>query len=132
MTSHRKEKKETILIVEDDRAICEMLGKVLSKQGYCTLKAENGKQEIRMATDNRLDLVVLDLNLPDIEGIHVLKQVKTQNRSTQVIVLTGHGSRETARSAMEIGAFDFLTKPFDVHDVCDVIKEALTSLPAVV
>ena len=130
MTCNCKEKRKTILIVEDDLAVCEILGKMLSKQGYCTLKAESGKQAIRMSTSSQLDLVVLDLNLPDIEGLEVLKHIKAQKQNIPVIIVTAYGSREIVRSAMEIGAFDFLTKPFDVHHICAVIKEALTSQAA--
>ena len=125
MTGDTKDKKRIILIVEDDEATLELLAQTLSKEGYRTLMAQDGTQAIQIASTNRLDLVVLDLNLPDITGIEVMGELKAIDERLQIIVLTGHGSRERARSAMEKGAFDFLTKPFDLKHVCAVVSEAL-------
>ena len=125
MNMNPKDKKRIVLIVEDDEETLELLAQTLSKEGYRTLMAQDGTQAIQIASTNRLDLVVLDLNLPDTAGIEVMDELKAIDKRIQIIVLTGHGSRETARSAMEKGAFDFLTKPFDPNHVRAVVSEAL-------
>jgi DNA-binding response OmpR family regulator len=119
----------TILIVEDNRETLDLVDTILSREGYATIKAENGKDAINIAVGNRIDLVVLDLNLPDYDGIEVLYRLKMVDEAIHVIILTGHGSQTAVRSAMEMGVFDFVTKPFDIHEICDVVREALFSQP---
>jgi len=129
MKTSSAEQKQTILIVEDDKAMLDMLKRILSRKGYVTLIAESGNKADDILSKFRPDLVVLDLKLPDCNGIQVLEQLKARDETIQVIILTGYGSKEAVRSAMEIGAFDFLTKPFEVHELCDVVQDALLSEP---
>jgi len=126
------ENKKTVLIVEDDREMLDLLSRVLSKRGYIAIKAEDGTKAMAIASEIRPDLTILDLNLPDCDGIEILGRLKAMQASAQVIILTGYGSQDAARSAMETGAFDFLTKPFDIDEVCAVVKEALLSEPPMV
>ncbi len=119
------QRNQTILIVEDDREVLDLLIRILLNKGYTAMKAESGSQALHVAARIRPDLVILDLNLPDCNGIDVLEQLKAIDEAIQVIILTGYGSREAARSAMEIGAFDFLTKPFEVHELCSAVQKAL-------
>lgn len=130
MTKQRKKEKATILIVEDSRTLRRMLGQTLSKQGYETLGTESGQEALQIAAQKQPDLVLLDLILPDVEGIELLPQLRAINRNTRIIILTAYGNREAARYAMESGAFDFLTKPFDIPTLHETIKEALASSPA--
>jgi len=132
MTGNPQEKKQTVLIVEDDRETLEMLAQALSKRGYIAIKAEDGTKAIAIASDIRPDLTILDLNLPDYDGIDILGRLKAMHASAQVVIISGHGSQDAARSAMETGAFDFLTKPFDIDEVYAVVKEALLSEPPIV
>jgi DNA-binding NtrC family response regulator len=125
MKTDLAKRKQTILIVEDDKDMSDLLAGVVSGLGYETMKAESGSQAVHIASGIRLDLVILDLKLPDCNGIRVLEQLKAIDQSMQVIILTGFGSQEAVRSAMEIGAFDFLTKPFEVHELCAVVQDAL-------
>ncbi len=119
--------KKTILIVEDDRETLGVLAQVLSREGYIVLKAENGTEAVAIMSSNRPDLIILDLNLPDCNGLDILDRLMAVHKSVLVIILTGHGSQDAVRSAMEVGAFDFVTKPFDIDEVCAVVKEALVS-----
>ena len=121
------EQKQTILIVEDDRAVLELLIRALSHKGYITMEAERGSQAMQILSEIRPDLVILDLKLPDCNGIQMLRQLKSMDNTIQVIILTGYGSKETARSAMEIGVFDFLTKPVELHEFYAVVQKALAS-----
>jgi DNA-binding response OmpR family regulator len=107
-----------------------MLLRILSSKGYITMKAESGSKAVDSAGRTRPDLVILDLKLPDCNGIQILEELKAIDRAIQVIILTGHGSQEAVRSAMEMGAFDFLTKPFEIHELCAVVREALGYRPS--
>lgn len=127
-----KENKKTVLIVEDNREILDLLAQGLSREGYITIKAEDGTKAIAIASDIRPDLTILDLNLPDYDGIDILGRLKAMHASAQVVIISGYGSQDAARSAMEAGAFDFLTKPFDIDEVYAVVKEALLSEPPIV
>lgn len=124
--------KQKILIVEDDNKVLKLLLRALSSKGYITMKAENGREALRIAVKTRPDLVILDLKLPDCNGIQILAELKAIDQDIQVIILTGYGSQEAVRSAMEMGAFDFLTKPFEIHELCAIIREALGYRPLVV
>jgi DNA-binding NtrC family response regulator len=124
--------KQKILIVEDDNKVLNLLLRALSGKGYITMKAENGRQALRMAVRARPDLVILDLKLPDCNGIQILAELKAIDQTIQVIILTGYGSQEEIRNAMEMGAFDFFTKPFEIHELCAVIREALGDRPSIV
>jgi DNA-binding response OmpR family regulator len=123
------QRNQTILIVEDDREVLDLLIRILSSKGYTAMKEERGSEALHIAARIRPDLVILDLNLPDCNGIEVLDRLKAIDETIQVIILTGYGSQEAVRSAMENGAFDFLTKPFEIHELCAVVREALTSGP---
>jgi len=129
MKKNQTEQKQKILIVEDDNEILNLLLQVLSSKGYITMKAESGRQALHIAGRTRPDLVILDLKLPDCNGIQILDQLKAIDWAIQVIILTGYGSQEAVRSAMEIGAFDFLTKPFEIHELCTAVREALGYRP---
>lgn len=125
MKTTPKIKKKTVLVVDDDKNILEILARLLSSEGYITLEAESGAEAIEIAANFMPDLVILDLRLPDYNGIDVLSQLKKMNKGVQVVILTGYGSQDAARSAMEIGAFDFLTKPFGFDDFIHVVHKAL-------
>lgn len=132
MKRNPAERKQTILIVEDDQNVLDVLAEGLSREGYMTRSAKSGSEAVHLSTKMRPDLVVLDLNLPDCNGIQVLDKLKERDETLQVIIITGFGSQNAARRAMEIGAFDFLTKPFEFHELSAVVREALVSLPPVV
>jgi two-component system response regulator (stage 0 sporulation protein F) len=126
------EKERKILIVEDDVKVLDFLTRLLSTKGYSTVKVEHGRQAIQVASTARPDIVILDLSLPDCSGIEVLRQLKAMDEAIQVIILTGYGSQKAVRDAMELGAFDFLTKPFEVGELCDVIQRAILTEPPII
>jgi DNA-binding NtrC family response regulator len=128
----RSGEKQKILIVEDDEKLLAFLARLLSSNGYSTMKADRGSQAIRLASIARPAMVILDLSLPDCSGIEVLGQLKAMDKSIQVVILTGYGSQKVARDAMELGAFDFLTKPFEIGELCAVIQKAISSEPPMI
>lgn len=115
----------SILVAEDKSAMQEMLSATLSAEGYEVDIAPSGNDAISKARNKRYDLVLTDLKLPGVDGIKVLSEVKEIDPETSVIVMTAYGTVETAVEAMKVGAFDFITKPFDTDRLSLLIKRAL-------
>ena len=101
-----------------------IIDRLLCGEGYATIKAESGAHAMQMAGRVKPDVVILDLKLPDFSGIRVLGKLKAMDKTVQVIILTAHGSKDSVRSAMEFGALNFLTKPFEFHELCEAVREA--------
>jgi len=116
---------ETILIVEDKESMARMLKDTLESEGYRVISANNGVEGMKYLKDSRIDLVLTDLKLPEKDGLEVLKLSKEENQMVPVIVMTAFGSVETAVHAMKEGAFDFITKPFDIDHLLMLIRRAL-------
>ena len=119
---------EKILIVDDEKNMRLILNKILSKEGYEIYRAENGNQALKEVKKSSPDLVLLDLKLPDINGIEVLEKIKQHDNSIIVIILTAYGDIKNAVEAMKLGAYDYLKKPFDNEEMILVIKKALDNL----
>jgi two-component system response regulator AtoC len=115
----------SILVVEDKGALQQMLSATLTEEGYEVDVASDGQEGISKAREKRYDLVLTDLKLPGADGIKVLSEVKEVDPEASVIVMTAFGTVESAVQAMKIGAFDFLTKPFDTDRLSLLIKRAL-------
>ncbi|HUV36990.1 MAG TPA: sigma-54 dependent transcriptional regulator [Patescibacteria group bacterium] len=113
-----------ILIVDDEKAIRWSLGEALRGAGYDVEEAENGKQGIKLFRDDPADLVILDLKLPDIDGLSVLKKIKEIECTAPVIMMTAYGDLETAVEALKSGAYDFILKPFQLEKMKITIKNA--------
>lgn len=101
-----------ILVVEDSRVVNGLVTDALVRHGYECLQAFDGLEALRVFEGEPLDAVVLDLNLPGLHGLEVLRHVKGRRPETVVVVLTGHGSEHTALQAITVGADDYLTKPY--------------------
>lgn len=115
----------SILVVEDKDSLRRMLADALVAKGHEVEVARNGNSAIEKSKENRYDLVLTDLRLPEMDGLQVLDAVKENNPETQVIVMTAYGTVETAVEAMRKGAYDFLTKPFDPDHLSVLIDRAL-------
>ncbi len=115
----------SILVVEDKDSLRRMLADALVAKGHEVEVARNGNSAIEKSKENRYDLVLTDLRLPEMDGLQVLDAVKKNNPETQVIVMTAYGTVETAVEAMRKGAYDFLTKPFDPDHLSVLIDRAL-------
>ncbi len=116
---------ETILVVEDKESMAQMLKDTLESEGYGVISAKDTTEGIRYLRENRIDLVLTDLKLPKKNGIEILRTSKEENQLIPVIVMTAFGSVETAVKAMKEGAFDFITKPFDIDHLIMLIRRAL-------
>ena len=120
------EDSKSILIVDDEANIRRVLDAVFSKDGYRVLTAENGKKALDViATEPNLDVLLCDLIMPDLNGIEVLKSAREINPFLSVVMITAHGTIKTAVDAMRFGAFDYITKPFDMDEIKLIVKNAL-------
>ncbi len=116
--------KEVILIIDDELGPREAMRMVL-KDDYTVLTASSGKEGLEYLSKNHADLVILDIKMPDMDGISALQEIKKNNRDTDVVMVTAYASLDTARSALRFGAHDYLIKPFDKDDVLHVVKSGL-------
>ena len=117
-----------ILIVDDEKMIRIVLSKVLSKAGYEIFEAENGKEALEKYEQYKPDLVLLDFQLPGMNGLEVLEELKEDNESLIVIMLTAYGNIKNAVHAMKLGAYDYLAKPFDNEEIVLVIQKAFQTM----
>jgi len=115
----------TVLVVDDEKNIRETLKDVLEDEGYNVLLAEDGKQAIDTLKTSRVDVMLLDLWLPKIGGMEVLDRVKRQYVEVEIIIVSGHGTIDTAVKATKIGAFDFIEKPLSLDRVLNVVDHAV-------
>lgn len=115
-----------ILIVDDEKDMRWLLSGILKEEGYEVEEAETGKKALMLFKDSPPDLVLLDLKIPGgMEGIEVLKKIKETNPDTEVVILTGHGGIESAVQTTKLGAYDYLTKPFDNERLRLTIRRTL-------
>ncbi len=117
----------SVLVVDDEKNIREGLGKALELDGHKVLLAADGKRALEIINTNDVDLVIADLKMPGLSGQELLKQVTSAYPTVPVIILTGHGTIETAVDAMRDGAFDFLTKPVNLDRLSLLVKRALSN-----
>lgn len=117
--------KHTILVVDDEKEICDLFQDILTQEGYKVLTATNGMEAISLGEQNRFNLAILDIKMPGMDGIEVFQKLKKTKGDMEVIILTGYGTLKTAKEAMRLGAYDYLTKPFDLGLVKNIIREAL-------
>ncbi|MEK6570603.1 MAG: sigma-54 dependent transcriptional regulator, partial [Bacteroidota bacterium] len=113
-----------ILFVDDEEKIRTLMQRELSRMGYAICCAGTGKEALNRIQEEEYDLVLLDLKLPDMDGIRILKEIKEIDPLVEVIVLTGHGTINTAVEAMKLGAYDYLTKPCKLAEMEVVLEKA--------
>ncbi|MEA3232857.1 MAG: sigma-54 dependent transcriptional regulator [Thermodesulfobacteriota bacterium] len=115
----------SILIVDDEPTIVQSLTGLLSDEGFNTLSAFNGYEALKLIETESPDLVMLDIWMPGIDGIETLKEIKKDHPFLQVIIITGHGTIETAVNAIKLGAYDLIEKPLSIDKVIVAINNAL-------
>jgi DNA-binding NtrC family response regulator len=117
--------RASILIVEDDAAMREMLREALEDDGYAVETAVNGRAGVERVRKGGIDLVVSDVKMPEIDGLDMLREIKAVTPSPHVITITAFGSIDTAIRAVKLGAFDYITKPFEVDQLILSVEKAL-------
>ena len=114
-----------ILMVEDEELLRWSLKEQLSKKGYVVLEAENGAQATKQFSTESPDLILLDIKLPDTDGLTLLRSFHSQDDALPIIIMTAHGSVEVAVEAMKDGAENYIDKPFNFEEIYIQIERAL-------
>lgn len=120
--------KASILVVDDDRAIRESLNSLLSDKGYDVLTVEDGHQAIDAVRQREWDVAMVDLKMPGIDGLEVLREVTKMSPNTKVIIITGYATVESAVEAMKQGAVDYIAKPFTVDELLIRLEKTLENV----
>src|SRR5438876_3720936 len=118
--------KTTILVADDDPVIRGNLRLLLEHEGYAVLEANDGDQAGKLFAEHAVALVLLDLKMPGRGGMEFLREHQDQLEDVPVIVITAFGGSRPAIEAMKLGAFDYITKPFDLDEVLFTVRRALT------
>ncbi len=113
-----------VLLVDDEKGYASVLCKRLTKRNFEVSTAFSGSQGIQTVRNKDFDVVILDLKMEDMDGIEVLKIFRKMLPSMEIIMLTGHGSERSAREGIDFGAFDYLTKPYELEALVEKIREA--------
>ena len=118
--------KKCILIADDERPIRQVLAGALKNEDWRILQASNGKQAVEIAEKNPIDLAILDIVMPEMDGVGTLKRIKELDNTTEILMITGHGETDSLREIIfDLGAFDYLLKPFDFAELKLVVRRAL-------
>ncbi|MBI5572485.1 MAG: response regulator [Desulfomonile tiedjei] len=114
-----------VLLVDDEAPFVEALTKRLEKRGLTVLPSFSGPEAMeKLAADSRIDVVVLDVKMPGMDGVETLKAIKAAHPLVEVIMLTGHATVESAIEGMKLGALDYLMKPCDIELLMSKVQEA--------
>ena len=116
-----------ILLVDDEEDFVSALSERLESRGMKVDTADNGIDAIEKADQMHFDAIILDIQMPGLDGIETLKKLHEKNPDLQIILLTGHATLEKGIEAMKLGAMDFLEKPADIEKLMNQIKEARTN-----
>jgi len=117
--------KKQVLIVDDEPNLRKILAAQLSRDGYDVMTAEDGEQGLQFLRENHIDLVITDLKMPKVDGMTLLREALRESPDLPVVMITAHGTVDTAVEALKLGAFDYLTKPFDKDEVRQIVAKAL-------
>jgi DNA-binding NtrC family response regulator len=113
-----------VLLVDDEEEFVSALSERLMLRGIEVDSALNGEEALARLLENEFEVVILDVMMPGLGGLEVLRQIKTTHPNTQVILLTGHGATREGIEGMRLGAFDYLIKPVDIEEMLEKMKEA--------
>ena len=117
----------TVLVVDDEANLRKVLAALLRREGYEVLTASDGEEALQLLQYQTVDVILSDQRMPKVDGLTLLKEVMDKHSDVPVIILTAHGSVDSAVEAIKLGAFDYLTKPFDKDELQMVIRKALAT-----
>ncbi|HEX9269482.1 MAG TPA: sigma-54 dependent transcriptional regulator [Candidatus Limnocylindria bacterium] len=117
--------QKTLLVADDDASIRSLLKQLLADQGFAVLEATTGIEVVDKVKESSPDLVIMDVRMPELDGIEALSRVKATSPKTAVLIMTAFGSSNAAIRAMELGAFDYITKPFELDKISHTVKRVL-------
>lgn len=113
-----------LLLVDDEELFLETTSVLLNKRGIDTATATNGVDALRMLESRRVDVVILDVKMPGLDGVEVLRRIKKKYPLVEVIMLTGYGTVESAVEGLKLGAFDYVTKPLSIDTMLEKVQNA--------
>lgn len=119
--------KIRLLIVDDEVQFLDSIARRLEMRGFDVTKACNGQQAVEVARTAKFDMALLDLKMPGLNGEQVLKVLKKEHKYLEIIILTGHGSLESAVECTKLGAFGYLPKPYELDKLLEVLRQAYQS-----
>lgn len=114
-----------ILVIDDEDIVRTSCSRALVPEGYEVKAAKNGLEGLKMISDEKFDLVLTDLKMPDMDGIEVLKRIKEEWPEIEVIIITGYQTVDTAVKSIKLGAFDYIEKPFTPDALVAAVAKAL-------
>jgi DNA-binding NtrC family response regulator len=114
----------SVLLVDDEREFLDVLTKRLRKRKLKLAVANSGAEAIRTVQQTPIDVVVLDMKMPHMDGLQTLREIKKISPAVEVVMLTGHANVEAAVAGMELGAFDYLMKPVDIDELLYKLQDA--------
>jgi len=117
-------KGSKVLLVDDEVVFTTNMSKLLTNRGYRVTAVNSGDSAVQALEQENFDVVVLDLKMPGMDGITTLKEIKKLGLFTETLILTGHGSIDTALEAIKLGAYDYLTKPCEIDELVTKIEGA--------
>ncbi|MCK4533078.1 response regulator [bacterium] len=119
--------KGKIMVIDDEKVMCHLLTDLLKDRGYDVEYALSGKEGLAMARQKSFDVVITDIKMPKLTGLQVITKLKNIDPNTRVIIITAFGNMETAQQSLRLGAYDYITKPFDIGKISFIIKRAVAS-----
>lgn len=113
-----------VLVVDDEEEFREVTSKRLAKRGLTVMGAESGVKALEMLEKHRIDVVLLDVKMPEMDGIETLRHIRERKPLIEVVLLTGHASVDSGIEGMKLGAFDYLMKPIELEPLLEKLKDA--------
>jgi len=113
-----------LLLVDDEERFLNTTKILLERRGASTITAISGPEAFKILDEEDIDVVILDVKMPEMDGVEILRRMKKKYPSVEVILLTGHASVESAVEGLKLGAFDYVMKPCDIDDMWAKVKEA--------
>ncbi len=123
MKTNKKEKK--ILVVDDDKDLCDLISDIISNEGYSVLNAYDANMAISIIIANKIDVMIIDNKLSGASGINVIEQSKFLNPGLKTIMISAFGNTNTKLRAKDLGVYDFLDKPFDINELISRVGELI-------
>ena len=121
------ESRYRILLVDDDPNCLDAIDQLLRREGYVTFPIGEGRAAMKIIMENDIDLAIVDFNLPDMNGLHVLYEIRRVYRNFPVIVMTAEPSKEVRLALLEAGAYSFVPKPINIPNFRQIVAKALQS-----
>lgn len=114
----------TVLVIDDQPGIRRLLTEVLTEEGYMVVTAINGIEGLNKAKEVQPDVILMDMKMPGMDGIETLREIKRLNQGEAIIMMTAYGELDLINQARELGAYGYVTKPFDILNLCQMLEHS--------